>query len=134
MTIVFDGSALVAILAGSGQERRWAESLLPPDGIAGPELVLAEVTNVLRRLERSGELSSSQAASAARHVLQLDIELLPFAPFASRVWELRHNVTAYDAWYVAVAELHDGPLVTLDRRLGQADGPKCEILVPPLDD
>ena len=133
MTTVFDGSALVAVLAGSGRERRWAESLLAADSVAGPEVVLAEVANVLRRLERSGRLSPSQAASAARHVLQLDIELFPFTPFASRVWELRHNLTAYDAWYVAVAELHGGPLATLDRRLGRADGPRCEIVVPPLD-
>ena len=95
---------------------------------------MAEVANVLRRLERAGKLSPSQAASAARHVLQLDVELFPFAPFARRVWELRHNLTAYDAWYVAVAEMHAGRLATLDRRLAGADGPRCEIVVPPLDD
>ncbi len=134
MTTVFDGSALVAALAGSGRERQWAESLLAADSAAGPELVTAEVTNVLRRLERAGKLSQSQAASAARHVLQLEIELFPFAPFASRVWELRHNLTSYDAWYVAVAEMHGGQLATLDRRLGRAVGPLCQIVVPPLDD
>ena len=134
MTTVLDGSALVAVLAGSGRERQWVESLLAADSVAAPELVMAEVTNVLRRLERAGSLSSSQAASAARHVLRLDIELFPFAPFARRVRALRHNLTAYDAWYVAVAELHGGALATLDRRLARADGPQCEIVVPPLDD
>lgn len=131
---MFDGSALVAALAGSNRERQWAESLLATDSAAGPELLTAEVTNVLRRLERAGKLSPSQAASAALHVLQLDVELFPFAPFARRVWELRHNLTAYDAWYVAVAELHGGRLATLDRRLARVDGPRCEIAVPPLDD
>lgn len=134
MTTVFDGSALVAALAGSGRERQWAESLLAADSAAGPELVMAEVTNVLRRLERAGKVSRSQAASAARHVLRLEIELFPFAPFASRVWELRHSLTAYDAWYVAVAKMHGGRLATLDRRLCRATGPRCEIVLPPLDD
>lgn len=60
----------------------------------------------------------------------LDLELLPFAPFAERVRELRANVTSYDAWYVAVAEAVDLPLATLDRRLAQADGARCRFLAP----
>ena len=52
-------------------------------------------------------------------------------PHAERVWALRHNLTAYDAWYVAVAEALDCPLATLDRRLSRASGPACEVLTPP---
>ena len=59
------------------------------------------------------------------------MELFPFAPFAERVWALRENLTSYDAWYVALAEVLDCPLVTLDRRLSRASGPVCEIIAPP---
>ena len=66
-----------------------------------------------------------------RDLLLLDLELFPFAPFAERVWALRGNLTSYDAWYVALAEALDCPLVTLDRKLNGAAGPACEVVTPP---
>jgi predicted nucleic acid-binding protein len=60
----------------------------------------------------------------------LDIHLFSFEPCAERVWELRHNLTSYDAWYVAVAEALDLPLATLDMRLSRARGLKCKFLTP----
>jgi predicted nucleic acid-binding protein len=95
-----------------------------------PDLALAEATNILRRLELAAELERSQAAGAARDLLQLDLALVPFAPFAERIWELRHNLTSYDAWYVAAAEALDLPVATLDRRLTSASGPRCQFLHP----
>lgn len=62
--------------------------------------------------------------------MQLDIELFSFEPFADRIWELRHTVTSYDAWYVAIAEALRLPLATLDERLCKARGPACEFLHP----
>ena len=59
------------------------------------------------------------------------LELFPFAPFAERIWALRGNLTGYDAWYVALAEALDCPMVTLDRRLSRANGPTCDIITPP---
>ncbi len=131
MTVVVDASVLIAALVDSGQEGEWAESVIAEGNLAGPELALAEVTNILRRLEQSGQISRLEATIAHGNLLQLDIELFPFAPFAERVWALRGNLTSYDAWYVAVAEALDCPLVTLDRRLNRARGPSCEFLVPP---
>ena len=64
--------------------------------------------------------------------MQLDIELFPFEPFASRVWELRHNVTSYDAWYVAIAEALKLPLATLDEPLSRSNGVTCKFLLPGL--
>ena len=61
--------------------------------------------------------------------MQLDIELFPFGPFAERIWNLRHTVTSYDAWYVAVAEGLEFPLATLDDRLAQSKGPQCAFLL-----
>ena len=100
--------------------------------LAGPAFVLAEASNVLRRLERAGRISSQDATASHRDMLRMDIALFPFAPYAERVWALRQNVTSYDAWYVALAEALDYPLVTLDRRLSRASGPRCEFITPPL--
>ena len=131
MTVVADASVLVAALVDSGHEGKWAESAVAAGHLAGPELVLAEATNILRRLERTGEISGLEASTSHRSLLQLDAELFPFAPFAERVWALRSNLTSYDAWYVALAETLDCPLLTLDCRLSRGAGPRCAIRVPP---
>ena len=130
MTVVVDASVLIAALVDSGREGMWAESALAEDSLAGPELALAEASNILRRLEQSGEISRLEANIAHGDLLRLDLELFPFAPFAERVWALRSSLTSYDAWYVALAEALDCPLVTLDRKLSRASGPTCEIRVP----
>ena len=131
MTLVVDASALVAALAESRPEGRWAESLIATDDLAAPDFVLVEATNSLRQLEVSGELSRSQADASRRDVLRVNLQLFRFAPFADRVWELRHNVASYDATYIALAEWLGCPIVTLDLRLSRASGPTCEILTPP---
>ena len=131
MTVVADASMLVAALVDSGREGKWAESAVAEGPLASPELALAEASNILRRLEQAGEISRLEANSAQRDLLRLDMDLFPFAPFADRVWALRSNLTSYDAWYVALAEVLDCPLVTIDRKLSRASGPQCEIIVPP---
>ena len=131
MTAVVDASAVVALLIDSGRVGTWAEAVVSDTPLAGPELVLAETSNILRRLELAGEVSRLEATSACRDLLRLDLALFPFAPFAERIWELRGNLTAYDAWYAALAEALHCPLITLDEKLGRATGPACEIIVPP---
>ena len=130
MTVI-DGSLLVAALVDSGRDGQWAEGVIATHELAGPELTLVETSNVLRRLEHAGRISQFEAVGAHRDMLRLDVELFPFRPFANRVWELRENLTGYDAWYVALAAALDCPLATLDRKLGRAAGPLCEIVVRP---
>lgn len=130
MTIVVDASVAVAALIDSGSAGDWAEGIIARNGLVAPELLLIETTNVLRRLERNGDIATYEAISAQRDLMLLDIDLFPFAPFASRVWELRNNLTSYDASYVAVAEAFDAPLATLDRKLAQGGGARCEFVVP----
>ena len=130
MSVVVDASLLVAATTDSGPAGIWAEEVLLQGGIVAPHLVLVEATNILRRLERSKELSPLEAAAAQRDLVRLAIDLLPFEPFAERVWELRQNVTSYDAWYVAIAEAFGLPLATLDNRLARAAGPRCRFLTP----
>ena len=64
-------------------------------------------------------------------MLDLRVELYPFAPLAARIWELRAGVRWYDGWYVALAELLGAPVATLDRRLAHSAGPRCEFRTPP---
>ena len=133
MSAVVDASLLVGALTGSGQEAQWCRSALDRSDIAAPEMALAETTNLFRRMELSGGITRLESTSAHSDLLNLGIEFYPFRPFAERVWGLRANLSAYDAWYVALAEVLDWPLLTLDRRLSRATGPRCEVIAPPAD-
>ncbi|MDE0274098.1 MAG: type II toxin-antitoxin system VapC family toxin [Gammaproteobacteria bacterium] len=130
MTQVVDASVLVAALVDDGEDGRWSEISIGRDVLVAPELLLVESSNILRRLERASIISNIEANAAHSDLLRLDVELFPFAPFAERVWALRGNLTGYDAWYVALAERFECPLLTLDRKLSRATGPMCEFLVP----
>lgn len=131
MTIVVDAALVVAALVDSGRDGTWAEEILEEDALAAPHLLPVEVANILRRAVSKRELSNDAASLAHADLLDLGLELFPYAPFAPRVWELRENLTAYDAWYVALAESLDAPLATLDARLGRASGPRCRFKLPP---
>ncbi len=127
---MIDSSVVVAALVESGQHGDWAEVVLSEGALLAPELIRAEATNVLRRLERAELITTPEANAAQQDFMQLEIELLPFEPFADRIWELRHNLTSYDAWYVAVAEALKLPLATLDVPLSKANGVSCKFLTP----
>lgn len=98
MSIVVDASVLVAAATDAGADGTWAEGLIASDDLVAPHLVLVEATNILRRLERERVITAIEASAAHRDLLRLDLILVPFVPFADRVWALRGNVTAYDAW------------------------------------
>ena len=129
--LVVDASVLVAALVDAGPTGRWAESLLATGPLAAPHLLPVEVAGVLRRAARAGDVSEDVAALAHADLLAMPVQLFPYAPFAGRVWELRANLTAYDAWYVALAEFLDLPLATLDRRISRAPGVRCRFTAPP---
>lgn len=85
----------------------------------------------MRQRALAGEVSADTASLVHRDLLSLGCELFPHSPCAARVWEVRSTVTAYDAWYVALAEALSVPLATLDARLTRATGPRCALVVPP---
>jgi predicted nucleic acid-binding protein len=130
VSLVVDSSVLVAALLDAGPDGAWAERVLDARALYAPELMRVEATNILRRLERAKRITTPEANAAQDDLMQLEIELFSFEPFADRIWELRQTVTSYDAWYVALAEALEFPLATLDERLARADGPKCEFLTP----
>jgi len=131
MTLVVDASVVVAALVDQGGVGAWAEGVLASDHLAAPHLMPVEVANILRRATATGELSSDTASLAHADLLDLRIELVPYGGVASRAWGLRDNLTLYDAWYVALAELLGAKLATLDVRLSRAPGPDCEFILPP---
>jgi predicted nucleic acid-binding protein len=129
--LVVDASFVVAALVDGGEEGTWAQELLGAERLAAPHLMPVEVANILRRAVRNDDLSADSAALAHADLLDLRVDLFPYGPFAARVWELRGNVTSYDAWYVALAETLGARLATLDVRLSRARGPRCLFAVPP---
>ena len=94
-----------------------------------PAVFPAEVTSGLCSLVRAGELAAFLARTAALECLEARTQEYPFGPFLQRIWALRENLTAYDAWYVALAERLDEPLLTADRRLARTPGLRCEVVV-----
>lgn len=125
--VVVDGSALVALLADAGPAGAWVTAAIDGAVLAAPHLALFEAANILRRHGRSGQLVPAHATLAHADLLALPVELWPYAPLAERAWELRADLTAYNAAYVALAELLHAPLVTLDARLARATGPRCPV-------
>ena len=130
VTIVVDASTIVAALVDGGTAGTWAEGLLAVEVLAAPHLMPVEVANVLRRSARGGDISNEVASLAHADLLGLRVELFPYEPLAERTWELRANVTTYDAWYVALAEALGAPLATLDMRLRTVPGLRCGFLTP----
>ena len=133
MTIVVDSSVMVAALVDGGSVGEWAEELLMSGPLAAPHVMPVEAANILRRSASAGDISIDVASLAHQDLMSLPIELFPYSLCASRVWELRSTVTAYDAWYVALAETIGARLATLDIRLSRATGTRCEFALPPTE-
>jgi predicted nucleic acid-binding protein len=128
--VVCDASALTALLIDGGSDGRWAAEAFAGADLAAPSLIDFETANILRRHELAGLISPDQAAQAHTDLLDLAIEHWPYDLLAIRAWQLRQNLSIYDASYVALAELLGATLVTLDRRIGRAPGSRCAIATP----
>ncbi len=118
------------MLVDGGLDGEWATSVLSDADLLAPHLVLFEAANVLRRLAAAGVVSADQAAQGHIDLVDLQMELWPYELLAARSWQLRDNLSIYDASYVAVAELSGATLATLDGRIGRAPGLRCEVLSP----
>ena len=128
--VVCDASALTALLIDGGPDGTWATEAFSGADLAAPDLVDYETANILRRHELAGLISPDQAVQAHLDLLDLAIERWPYELLAIRAWELRLNLPIYDASSVALAELLGATLVTLDRGIGRAPGPRCAIATP----
>jgi predicted nucleic acid-binding protein len=128
--IVCDSSAVVAVLLDGGPDGQWAAQMTRGADLFAPTLLQFECANIIRRQELAANISADQAAQAHADMLELAIDLWPYDVLAGRAWELRANLSSYDAAYVALAELLGATLVTLDRRIGSAPGVMCGVAVP----
>jgi len=129
-SIVCDASTLVAMLVDGGSDGEWATSVLSDADLLAPHLLVFEAANVLRRLAAAGLVSADQAAQGHVDLMDVQLELWPYDLVAARSWQLRDNLSVYDASYVAVAELTGATLATLDRRIGRAPGLRCVVVSP----
>lgn len=131
LAAVLDSSVVLDALVASGAAGSAARERLRSLGVLpAPHLLDVEVSSVLRRLVLAGRVGTSIALRAQASFAQLPVERYPFAPFAGRVWELRDQVTAYDGWYVALAERLGVALVTTDERLQRSTLPRCPVVAP----
>lgn len=126
--IVLDASALANAIADDGPDgHRAREEMRAAEGLAAPDLIDIEMTAVLRKRWLAGTLSEQRFAVAIEDLEDLELDRYPALPLMRRAFELRANVTAYDAVYVALAEMLGCELLTGDRRLAGAPGTGCSI-------
>ena len=127
--IVADASILATALADDGPDGDDARARLRGERLSAPEIVDLEVASVLRRQLRAGAVDLRRADFALADLAALPLRRASHKPLLTRCWELRDNITPYDAAYVALAEALEAPLVTGDERLARATGPRCRIEV-----
>jgi predicted nucleic acid-binding protein len=126
--IVVDASALVEVLLNRPSGHRVAHRMLDSlEALHVPDLIDLEVAQALRRYQAAGEMSPRRAHQALLAFVQMPLERHLHWPFLGRIWELRHNLTAYDAAYVALAEALDAPLLTCDGTLARAPGLRAVV-------
>lgn len=128
--IVVDASVLANVLADDGMDGRRARTELRQAGdVSAPDLVDVETVAVLRKSWLAKTLTAHRFATAVDDLRALDVQRFPALPFMRRAYELRSNVTVYDAVYVALAEALGCELLTADARLAKAHGPRCSVRV-----
>ena len=125
--IVVDASAALSAVLNRGLARR----ALASEQLHAPHLIDSEVANGLRRRVASGQLSAADGWTALNTWRDLGMTRYPVFALLDRVWELRDNLSAYDASYVALAELLNCNLLTADSRLSRAPGIRCAVTSVP---
>jgi predicted nucleic acid-binding protein len=128
--IVLDASAVIEILLQTPAGAPVAERLLTSEtSLHAPHLLDVEVAQVLRRFVAQGELKAEQASQALVALADLPVDRYSHRILLPRIWTLRHNLTAYDAAYVALAEVLGATLLTRDSRILRAPGHSARVEV-----
>jgi len=125
--IAVDASALVEVLVRGPDAGTVERRLSAMGSVHAPHLLDVEVTQVLRRYAAAGRTDEMRCRAALDDLAEMRLIRHPHRHLLPRVWELRHNLTAYDAIYVALAEFLDAPLLTRDRRIANAPGHSARI-------
>lgn len=123
---VIDASVLTAFYAADDPRRdAVAGRLASGDALFAPAHIEAEVVSALRGMARRSAVLRDAVPGALRHLEGFPMRRMPLAPLLQRMWEMRDNVTPYDAAYVALAERLDSSLITCDGKLAAASGTRC---------
>jgi predicted nucleic acid-binding protein len=125
--LVVDTSAVLEALAARDPAPRLIERLAADGDLHAPHLMDTELLHALRGMGIRREISDERAADALSDFAELALVRYPHQPLNDRVWELRHNLTAYDATFIALAEVLAAPLITCDARLASAPGHTAQI-------
>jgi predicted nucleic acid-binding protein len=125
--LVVDTSAVMNALAAADPSAALVERLASDPDLHAPHLIDVEFLHALRRLCISGNLSEDRASDVRTDFRDLALIRYPHEELADRIWELRHNLTAYDAAFVALAEALGAPLVTCDGKLAATPGHRAEV-------
>ncbi|MCB1253767.1 MAG: type II toxin-antitoxin system VapC family toxin [Austwickia sp.] len=125
--LVVDASVLAVALLDDGANGDALRARLRGEDLAAPSIIDLEVLSVWRGLARSGPLDARRAALAVDDLRVLPLQRVDPTVLIERCWELRENLTVYDASYVALAEAMQAALITGDRRIARAPGPLCSI-------
>ena len=126
---VVDAGVVVAALTDDEDLGERARDALLSELVLAPSLIDLEVVSAVRRMARREGLPLGRARDAIAALKELAVERVHHHLLVARCWELRDNVTPYDAAYVALAEMHSTTLVTVDRRLATSPGPTCPFEV-----
>ena len=128
--LVVDASCIAEIVLAGPDAEPVRERLESDPELAAPHLVDAEVLGVVRRAHLRGELDRTAAQQAIDDLESWPATRVDHRPLLDRAWQLRDSLSAPDALYVALAEALDATLLTLDRRLPRANGPRCQVDIP----
>jgi predicted nucleic acid-binding protein len=128
--VVLDASVLVNSLTAPGELGKRADHAIRGHRLAAPEQMVAETFHSIRGRVLGGKLPAAAGRHAVEYLSRVPLELVPTRLLLERMWELRDNVSGYDAAYIAAAEHLGVALVTFDKRLAAAPGLRCEVRVP----
>jgi predicted nucleic acid-binding protein len=127
--LIVDASCLYELVTFGSQAEQIQARVTQDPNTAAPHLIDVEVLSVIRREHIRGTLDGAAAYLAVRNLREWPVERFGHRFLLDRAWELRDNVRGWDAFYVALAELFNGTLVTLDGRLSRAPGIRCKVEV-----
>jgi predicted nucleic acid-binding protein len=127
--IVVDASVLIPALLDDARDGERVRDRLRAERLVAPALIDLEVVSMIKRAARQGALVERRAGQALADLTAIPLRRAPHLSLIARIWDLRHNLSVYDAAYVALAEAIGAPLLTADRRIAGAAGIRCEVEV-----